>query len=144
MSSNDQNGYPTWEDRDLPVLKAAVEAYDADPYKSVRVGQLVATTGLTEQVVRQALDALEGDHLIDFEVEGGQPEIVNRVHGEARRRIGQWPAQADLLKVLTELVEKETEPEKKTRLRTALNVAKEAAGPTAEVLAAILKAVLGG
>jgi hypothetical protein len=118
----------TWESRDLPVLRAIVEASDdgADHVEPEEIGR---RTGLDEATVQRALWALAGENppyftYIDFTGMGSKEMgPVTGVSGHARRTVGTWPTPdawaEQLIKALNDAAETERDPERKTRLRRA-------------------------
>ncbi|MFE3177849.1 hypothetical protein ACFXPA_25835 [Amycolatopsis sp. NPDC059090] len=115
----------TWDTRDLPVLTAAVDEFDRMDDDEILVGADIAeATGLSVQDVGRSLKALDGEYLVlcKEDVDPSAWEI-ERVTGNARRAVGQWPPPDNLISRLAEVLEQvaaETdEPEAKGRLRQA-------------------------
>jgi hypothetical protein len=105
-----------WDDRDLPVLKAAVELCDVDPFSQARDADIESRTGFDREKVQAALRALreETPALLQFEDGAGRIMSVRFPTGKARRRVGLWPVMPDvLIQTLVELAEREPDEEKK-------------------------------
>jgi hypothetical protein len=91
---------PTWEDRDLPVLSAAVEACEKNG-GFAEVHHIKARVDFDERTIRSALTALvwEEPKLFRSHWSGGAGVGVWRVEyptGEARRRLRLWPSPESL------------------------------------------------
>ena len=91
----------TWAARDLPVLSATVQLLE-ESYM-VTVTDLAARTGLEEQAVARALEALD-PVFVDFRktTTGGDPTFwyVLKVTPAARQAVGQWPTPETLVSAL--------------------------------------------
>jgi hypothetical protein len=91
----------TWAARDLPVLSATVQLLE-ESYM-VTVSDIVARTGLEEQAVARALEALD-PVFVDFRktTTGGDPTFwyVLKVTPAARQAVGQWPTAQTLVSAL--------------------------------------------
>jgi hypothetical protein len=83
----------TWFSRDLPVLEAAVRAFDALAPRMIPEGKEIAeATGFGMQDVAKALIALDGEYLDVAKTAGDAAGwCIKRVRGNARRAIGAWP-----------------------------------------------------
>jgi len=92
----------TWAARDLPVL-AATAALLEESYM-VTVSDIAARTGLDDQAVAHALEALDPAY-VDFRktTTGGDPTFwyVLKVTPAARQAVGQWPTAETLISALT-------------------------------------------
>jgi hypothetical protein len=95
--------HDTWAARDLPVLDATVSLLE-DSYM-VTVTDVAARTGLEEQAVARALEALDPVY-VDFRktTTGGDPTFwyVLKVTPAARQAVGQWPTAAALISRLVD------------------------------------------
>ncbi|MFG3576412.1 hypothetical protein [Micromonospora chersina] len=113
---------PTWEDRDLPVLRAIVELYEESGGRQNRPHHIVERTGLDEQSVLRSLRALDGEYVEVTIVDDGTPVLFGRPNGEARRAVGLWPTPevlADrLVQALALAAEQEPNEEKRGKLRS--------------------------
>jgi hypothetical protein len=91
----------TWAARDLPVLAATVQLLE-ESYM-VTVTDIAARTGLEEQAVARALEAL-APVFVDFRktTTGGDPTFwyVLKVTPAARQTVGQWPTGETLITAL--------------------------------------------
>lgn len=116
-----------WNEEHLPVLDAAVHGVDADTQLSgIRIHDIAATTGLTDDQVMRALRALESDALV--EVRWAMPARagrVVRVSGEARRIVGVWPTPGDafarMIKALEAIAENTDDEDTRTRAKKILD-----------------------
>lgn len=83
----------TWESRDLPVLRAAVELYD-EKGRPPRATDLERATGFDKDTVQRALRALYSEPFFEKGVEssGNQIIIVGNPTSAALRVAGQWPS----------------------------------------------------
>jgi hypothetical protein len=85
---------PTWEERDLLVLRAAVE-YCEEHGGYAEAHHLRSRLDMSERDIRKAFNALcaETPKLFGNYSDGGVGVYrVVRPTGEARRRLGMWPA----------------------------------------------------
>jgi hypothetical protein len=93
----------TWAARDLPVLAATVALLE-DSYM-VTVSDIAARTGLAEQAVARALEALD-PAFVDFRktTTGGDPTYwyVHKATPAARQAVGQWPTAESLISALAD------------------------------------------
>ena len=118
----------TWESRDLPVLRAVVDATDEGGW-IIEATEIAERTGLSDQDVQNALWALGSNQPPYFEIMDASTMSERHIHaahqptGHARRTVGTWPTPdlwADrLIAALTEAAENETDPDKKSKLRKA-------------------------
>lgn len=91
----------TWTDRDLPVLRAAVEIYDQTGRRA-KARELARACGFDPDTVQRALRALYrqpyfDEGLRDFD---GNTHIVGPPTGDALRVAGQWPSPENQLERL--------------------------------------------
>jgi hypothetical protein len=91
----------TWTARELPVLSATVQLLE-ESYM-VTVSDIAARTGLDDQAVARALEALD-PVFVDFRktTTGGDPTFwyVLKVTPAARQAVGQWPTAEALVSAL--------------------------------------------
>jgi hypothetical protein len=82
----------TWESRDLPVLKAAVELYE-EKGRGPRVSAIAARAGFDEDTVQRALRVLYTEpYFEDVRTASGAGFIVvGKPTSAALRVAGQWP-----------------------------------------------------
>ncbi|GAA1822070.1 hypothetical protein HC028_23170 [Planosporangium flavigriseum] len=116
----------TWEDRDLPVLRAIVEKWD-EGVNTVTPAGIAARTGLPEDVVQRALLALDREDPPFFTPVDGSTLVgkhisgVKEPTGHARRTVGTWPtpeALADrLVQALAQAADNEPDEEKRGWLK---------------------------
>lgn len=91
----------TWENRDLPVLKATVEIFDRDG--NVRATDIERELGWDEETVQRALRALYRKPFFAGDEDDGLsgPIIfVGAPTGKALEVAGQWPTPENLLERL--------------------------------------------
>lgn len=129
----------TWTRRDLPVLSAVVEAFDADPLPTPpRVPEIAEVTGLPVDEVVRALNALD-DVYLSFRtlMSGGDPTLwyVERVFPAARSVVGQWPSPDTLVPSLTAALEQVAEQTADEDTRGRLRRAADALGGLAKEVA---------
>ena len=114
----------TWSSRDLPVLRAIVDIYEATG-SAMGPDAIESATGFEggkEQAALRALDSEEPPFVTKLErVMTGDIIFVGAPTGHARRAIGAWPTPesiADrLVNALDEAAEREPDPERKGWLR---------------------------
>jgi hypothetical protein len=113
----------TWFERDLPVLKAAVEVFerDGDPMEA---GDIAAALKLGPDIVQRALRALSAEPFFAKGMESGNGEIlcVGKPTSQALRATGQWPSPVSLLDRLIGALEAAGEdaervPEERSKLK---------------------------
>lgn len=113
----------TWFSRDLPVLDAVVTLLDQPGSFMAQVREIAAKTGMDEDEVARALDAMDGTY-VEFEqfATGGRPGSwrVRRVSPEARRAVGQWPTPENVVARLAEAFSAAAEHEPDTERRGKL------------------------
>ncbi|WP_146227998.1 hypothetical protein [Micromonospora sp. S4605] len=143
---------PTWEERDLLVLRAAVE-YCEDNNDYAEVHHLRGRLDLSERDIRKALNALCAETPKLFQNYWHAPGTgvirVERPTGEARRRLGLWPTPetlADrLVQAMTQAAEQEPDEEKRGRLKTAASWFGNAGRDVlVDVTAAVINRQMGG
>lgn len=142
---------PTWEERDLLVLRAAVEyCEERDNYAEPH--HLRSRVDLTERDIRKALNALcaETPKLFQNYWHGsGQVFRVERPTGEARRRLGLWPTPESLADRLVQAMalaaEREPDEEKRGKLKTAVSwLGTGGRDVLVDVTAAVINRQIGG
>lgn len=96
----------TWESRDLPVLKAAVDLYEQSG-RRLRASAIENVTGLDKDTVQRALRALYRQPYFEEATGsfGGEIIFVGEPTGEALRVAGQWPSPEMQLQRLIEAFE---------------------------------------
>lgn len=96
----------TWEPRDLPVLKAAVEIYDQTG-RSPSAAELGTACGFDSDTVQRALRALYRVPFFEEGLSGGRGGGILAVGpptGAALRVAGQWPSpEVQLERLITAL-----------------------------------------
>jgi hypothetical protein len=129
----------TWASRELPVLKAIVDAFEEKPAGQVRFDELEKLTGLSSDDVGRALAKLYVASPPFFEGNSGwgspYPFIISRITERALIATGQWPSPQSLVDQLVEALaaaaKDELDPVKKTKLQEAANLVKGVALPIA-------------
>lgn len=83
----------TWETRDLPVLKAAVEIFDRTGHNA-SAAELEAACGVDKETVQRALRALYREPFFEegMTAWGGDILAVGSPTSAALRVAGQWPS----------------------------------------------------
>lgn len=83
----------TWESRDLPVLRAAVEVYDQNG-RNASATELEAACGFDKDTVQRALRALYREPFFEkgLTTWGGDILAVGPPTSAALRVAGQWPS----------------------------------------------------
>lgn len=95
----------TWESRDLPVLKAAVELHE-ETGRRQRASAIEKATGFDRETVQRALRALYREPYFEEATDsGGGIFLVGAPTGEALRIAGQWPSPTVQLQRLIEAFE---------------------------------------
>jgi hypothetical protein len=122
----------TWEDRDLPVLRAIVELSD-EGEEHIDPEQIGERLGVDVDRVKLALFALAAEQpsffsYSDLTTYGGRDiGFINTPTGHARRTVGAWPKPEDrvdqLVQALRVAAEKEPDAEEKGALRKAASYA---------------------
>jgi hypothetical protein len=114
----------TWLSRELPVLKAIVEAMEEHPDSEARLAELAQRSGLPLPDVDRAMKMLWVARPRYFEgiaVEAETiPVCVTSVTERALRETGQWPDPESLVRSLIEALntaaEAEADPDQKSRI----------------------------
>ncbi len=135
----------TWAARDLPVLAATVALLE-ESYM-VTVTDIAARTGLEEQVVARALEALD-PVFVDFRktTTGGDPTFwyVLKATPAARQAVGQWPTGETLISRLAGELAAAAQAELDSERKGLLSYAARLVGDTLrEVSVRAAGAVLG-
>jgi len=112
----------TWLDRDLPVLRAAVEVFEreSDPMDA---DDIAAEAGLDAETVQRALRALSTEPFFEQGQETANGDIlwVGKPTGQALRVAGQWPSPETLLdRLLTALDAAGEDEERPTEERSKI------------------------
>lgn len=95
----------TWTDRDLPVLRAAVEIYDETGYPA-QPNELARACGLDIHTTQRAVRALGREPFFEVEEDyGGGVSIMSPPTGHALRVAGQWPSPQTQLERLVAALE---------------------------------------
>lgn len=96
----------TWTNRDLPVLRAAVELYE-EHGRGPRVSAIEARTGFDTDTVQRALRALYTEPFFEKSAGswGGGMIMVGAPTSEALRVAGQWPSPEGQLERLIAAIE---------------------------------------
>lgn len=82
----------TWTERDLPVLRAAVEIYE-ETGGPVQTNQLMRACGFDVETVQRAVRALGREPYFDVDEDtSGAVSIAGPPTGQALRVAGQWPS----------------------------------------------------
>jgi hypothetical protein len=83
----------TWESRDLPVLRAAVELHE-ESGRRLRTSAIEKATGFDKETVQRALRALYRERYFEEATGryGGEIIFVGEPTGEALRHAEQWPS----------------------------------------------------
>lgn len=138
----------TWDTRDLPVLRAIVEASD-EGVEHVEAAEIAKRTGFDDDTVQSALWALAGEqpeffrHVDASSMQGRYMHAAFQPTGHARRTVGTWPSPeqwADLLvKALEEAADNEHDEVKRGKLR---KLADDAGAVGQSVLSDVIAAVV--
>lgn len=117
-----------------------------DQQGAVGTEGVVEDTGLDEQTVYIACQALRDDGLISFPDQGAEWDAwITNVSGEARRRAGSWPSADTLidrmLTALQQAVDDATDPAERSRRQKVLDTVGSAAR---DILVSAAAAALGG
>ena len=142
---------PSWEDRDLRVLRAVVEYCEANN-GFADVYALRGQSGiedLTERDLRKSFEALRheepklfGNFLGSIT---GEVSQLSRPTGEARRRLGLWPKPEDRLEqivtLLEELAAKTSVPDEKEALSKTAKIVRGAGSFTGQFISGLASGV---
>jgi len=123
---------PTWEDRDLPVLRAVVQHIEESGSEVVSPDVIEQLTGFDPETVQMALAALDG----------GQPPFFRKVHSQgsgeiyaiqglmekARRAVGLWPTAEEFADRLVAALDRAEAEAASDEQRGAIRRAREAIG----------------
>jgi hypothetical protein len=96
----------TWNNRDLPVLRAVVDIYDRTG-RTMRTSAIEQECGLDEETVQRALRALNREPYFEkvTVASGGLILLVGAPTGAAFRVAGQWPSPEGLLERMVAALE---------------------------------------
>ncbi|MFF4894619.1 hypothetical protein [Micromonospora chersina] len=113
---------PTWEERDLPVLRAALSIIEESDHGQARIEEIQRQTGFDEKTVQRSLQALVDGVFFtsvietDWGIHG-----VGRPTAPARQAVGLWPTPeglADrLVQAMSAAADREPDEEKRGWLR---------------------------
>lgn len=136
----------TWISRELPVLTAVVQAFEAGLGALPNVADLAEATGIDKLQVALALKAMDGLYLnLHLLMSGGDPSpwFVDKIYPAARVAVGQWPSPEglanQLVDLVTETAEREGNPERKSVLSKAAGLL---GGASRDILVDIAAAVV--
>lgn len=140
---------PVWEQRDLPVLRALAEHFDAIDAPRVGIAQFVTLAGMSEDEVQRALrDLWQADPPLINGTKVDQlpyPVWVNGVTERGLRMVGAWPDPQQLadrlLAGLERAIEAEPDSEQRGRLQRAFETMR---GVGREVLVQVAANVISG
>lgn len=115
---------PTWQTRDLPVLRVLVEAFDEPDRFSMTLDEIQQRTGLSEDDVKRATRALfEAEPPLIKGIGADQVAYPLRIVGvteRARVLAGQWPSPENIVEALAAALDQRAaetnEPEERSRL----------------------------
>jgi hypothetical protein len=144
--------HPTWEERDLLVLRAAVEyCEENDDYAEAH--HLRSRLDMSERDIRKAFNALCAETPKLFQNYWHAPSVgvsrVERPTGEARRRLGMWPTPESLadrlVQAMAAAADQEPDEEKRGRLKAAASWLGSAGRDVlVDVTAAVINRQMGG
>ncbi|MDZ5445742.1 hypothetical protein U2F26_23925 [Micromonospora sp. 4G57] len=145
---------PTWEERDLPVLRAIVEMSDEGAW-IIEPDEIAERVGFDEAKVKSALFALAAEYppffsYKDLTTYGGRDiGFISQPTGHARRTVGTWPTPESLadrlVQAMSEAADKEPDEEKRGRLKTAASWFGNAGRDVlVDVTAAVVNRQMGG
>jgi hypothetical protein len=149
MTNIDQQVPSTWNNRDLPILRAALQRSDAgDTFPSLEL--IRNDIGLDVLQMRIGLAALEGasppylTYKLMAAGSGVTHGFVESVSERARRELGSWPTSSSIVESLVAALDAKaaSEPDatKKSLLRTA---AETLSGIAHDVAVAVITAKVG-
>ena len=122
----------TWFDRELPVLEATIELFEAKQNLGmVSVAEIAEHSGIDPNEVFSSLLAMRGEYVeLRLVMAGGDPnpQAVVDVSSDARREVGQWPTPELLADRLAEAIRTAADTEQDTERKTKLRALAEAAG----------------
>jgi hypothetical protein len=134
----------TWVSRDLPVLRAIVEAFDDPDRYRMSLDEIENASGFSEDDVHRALRALHeaSSPFIKASMVSNlsYPIMVHGVTERARVVAGQWPKPEDLVDALARAFEdaaQTADPDERSRLQ---RIAGELRGAAREIAIRVLTA----
>ncbi|OBG25297.1 hypothetical protein [Mycobacterium sp. 852002-51057_SCH5723018] len=96
----------TWANRDLPVLRVAVQIFDSTHASKIRASQIAKATGFDEDTTQRALRALyRQPYFHEGTDSSGGIIFVGEPTGEALRMAGQWPTPENMVQRLVAALE---------------------------------------
>jgi hypothetical protein len=119
----DQTVEPTWDRYDRPVLGAVIRYIEDHHFRLMpQAYDLAPQLDMEAEDVGKALLRLNGEYLKTVAVGGGLSQVlVEKVHSDARRAVGQWPSPEeiaeDLVARLQAAADVEPDPGKRSKLR---------------------------
>ncbi|MGW3791289.1 hypothetical protein ACWD8I_08990 [Micromonospora arida] len=146
--------YPTWEERDLPVLRAIVEMSDEGAWY-IEPHEIAERIGFDETTVKYALFALAGELPPFFNYkdistyDGRDIGFISQPTGHARRTVGTWPTPENLadrlVQAMASAADQEPDEEKRGRLKAAASWFGNAGRDVlVDVTAAVVNRQIGG
>jgi hypothetical protein len=127
VNNKDDEMRDTWFDRDMPVLTAVVEHFEREVMPDpLTVAGLAEMMQWPVETVAAAVIAMDREFLVLRKMlTGGDPGpwVIEKINGDARRAVGQWPSPeglaARLTAVLEQVAERTPDPQDKSKLRQA-------------------------
>lgn len=141
---------PTWEERDLPVLRAALAIIEESDHGLAREEEIQQQTGFDQRTTQRALQALVDGFFFasvmetDWGIHG-----VGKPTAQARQAAGLWPTPESLadrlVAALAEAAEREPNEERRGLLRrTAEWLGSAGRDVAVDVTAAVISRQVGG
>lgn len=121
-----------WDSRALPILRV-IAAAEGNVGAFLSVGDISDATGIPPELAVPEIERLIDDGYVPGELKrpmsGGNVRpwylTKTRVTGKGARAIDVWPAADDLLVALTELAQREPDPERRSKFARLLGIARE-------------------
>jgi hypothetical protein len=121
----------TWTNRDLPVLRAAVDIFESDDDDNIETGEIARRTGFDEETVQRALRVLHKHPYLDdsgISDANGRVVFAGEPTGDGLRAAENWPSPQGivdrLVAALEAAAEDESRPQEERSLlkKTALTI----------------------
>lgn len=136
----------TWTNRDLPVLRAAVEIYDQSGQQA-SANELANVCGLDDDTVQSALRALYRQPYFEKGMANGAGDVlvVGKPTRDALRAAGQWPSpEIQLERLIESLVAAADDDSRPDEQRNSFRQAAAWLGTTASAIAITALGGAGG
>ena len=134
----------TWTNRDLPVLRAAVQIYEETGHPKIRASHIDRVLGFDKETTQRAIRALYTEPYFEAGTQafGGETLSVGAPTSAALRVAGQWPTPENMVERLVAALQAASEDENVPEPERGK--AKQAAMWLGDTLSKIAIGALGG